>query len=41
MLKEKCVANSSNFRLTIHILVTGGNKKVKPFPTPNLLKTVN
>lgn len=41
MIKEKCVANSSNFKLTIYILVTGGNKNVKPSPTPNLLKTVN
>ena len=41
MLKEKCVANSSNFKLTVHILVTGGNKNIKQPPTPNLLKTVN
>lgn len=38
-MKEKCVVNSSNFKLTLHILITGDN--LKNFPPKNLLTTVN
>lgn len=31
MLKEKCVVNSSNFKLTVSILITGDNKRIKTF----------
>lgn len=35
-MKEKCVVNSSNFKLTADILIIGANKSIKPSFSPKI-----